>query len=220
MRCDLTYMWNLKTNKGANKAKWKRTCQHREQMAGCQRRVDGGRWAGGGQSRDDAQLRVCGHRLGDRWGCIGEECQGVQRKVSGTYPVEEHTRSDNDGAHVKFAGGLQELDRAKRPHFHLSLSCTGEGNGTPLQCSCLENPRDGVAQSRTWLKWLSSKGQKMMPDLWPELLLMTSSTEIGNTVGGLGAKRHDFKFEHGVFEASKWDFLVSSQIQMQRKIWV
>ena len=60
----------------------------------------------------------------------------------------------------------------------------------------------------------------MMPDLGPELLLMTSSTEIGNTVGGLGAKRHDFKFEHGVFEASKWDFLVSSQIQMQRKIWV
>ena len=61
--------------------------------------------------------------------------------MSGTYPVEEHTRSDNDGAHVKFAGGLQELDRAKRPHFHLSLSCTGEGNGNPLQCSCLENPK-------------------------------------------------------------------------------
>ena len=47
----------------------------------------------------------------------------------------------------------------------LSLSCTGEGNGNPLQCSCLENPRDGgawwaavygVAQSRTWLKRLSS----------------------------------------------------------------
>ena len=49
-------------------------------------------------------------------------------------------------------------------HFHFSLSCIGEGNGTPLQCSCLENPRDGgawwaavygVAQSRTRLKWLS-----------------------------------------------------------------
>ena len=47
----------------------------------------------------------------------------------------------------------------------LSLSCIGEGNGNPLQCSCLENPRDGgawwaaiygVAQSRTRLKWLSS----------------------------------------------------------------
>ena len=50
-------------------------------------------------------------------------------------------------------------------HFHFSLSCIGEGNGNPLQCSCLENPRDGgawwaavygVAQSRTRLKRLSS----------------------------------------------------------------
>ena len=50
-------------------------------------------------------------------------------------------------------------------HFHFSLSCAVEGNGNPLQCSCLENPRDGgawwaavcgVAQSRTRLKWLSS----------------------------------------------------------------
>ena len=50
-------------------------------------------------------------------------------------------------------------------HFQFSLSCTGEGNGNPLQCSCLENPRDGgawwaaiygVAQSRTRLKRLSS----------------------------------------------------------------
>ena len=50
-------------------------------------------------------------------------------------------------------------------HFHFSLSCIGEGNGNPLQCSCLESPRDGgawwaavygVAQSRTRLKWLRS----------------------------------------------------------------
>ena len=49
-------------------------------------------------------------------------------------------------------------------HFHFSLSCIGEGNGNPLQCSCLENPRDGgawwaavygVAQSRTRLKRFS-----------------------------------------------------------------
>ena len=51
-------------------------------------------------------------------------------------------------------------------HFHFSLSCTGEGNGNPLQCSCLENPRDGgawwaavsgVAQSQTRLKRLGSR---------------------------------------------------------------
>ena len=50
-------------------------------------------------------------------------------------------------------------------HFHFSLSCIGEGNGNPLQCSCLENPRGGgaswaavygVTQSRTRLKRLSS----------------------------------------------------------------
>ena len=61
--------------------------------------------------------------------------------------------------------GREESDTTERLHFHFSLSCIGEGNGTPLQCSCLENPRDegawwaavyGVAQSRTRLKWLSS----------------------------------------------------------------
>ena len=61
--------------------------------------------------------------------------------------------------------GREELDTTERLHFHFSLSCTGEGNGSPLQCSCLENPRDsrawwaavyGVAQSRTQLKRLSS----------------------------------------------------------------
>ena len=56
----------------------------------------------------------------------------------------------------------------ERLHFHFSLSCIGEGNGNPLQCSCLENPRDGgawqaavygVAQSRTQLKRLSSSSK-------------------------------------------------------------
>ena len=56
-------------------------------------------------------------------------------------------------------------DMTERLHFHFSLSCIGEGNGNPLQCSCLENPRDGgarwaavsgVTQSRARLKWLSS----------------------------------------------------------------
>ena len=41
--------------------------------------------------------------------------------------------------------GRQESDTTERLHFHFSLSCTGEGNGNPLQCSCLENPRDGGA---------------------------------------------------------------------------
>ena len=61
--------------------------------------------------------------------------------------------------------GREESDTTEQLHFHFSLSCTREGNGNPLQCSCLENPRDGgawwaavyvVSQSRTWLKQLSS----------------------------------------------------------------
>ena len=65
--------------------------------------------------------------------------------------------------------GHKESDTTERLHFHLSVSCIGEGNGNPLQCSCLENPRDGgawwaavygVAQSRTRLKWLSSSSSK------------------------------------------------------------
>ena len=61
--------------------------------------------------------------------------------------------------------GREELDTTEWLHFHFSLWCIGEGNGNPLQYSCLENPRDrgawwaaiyGVAQSRTRLKRLSS----------------------------------------------------------------
>ena len=39
--------------------------------------------------------------------------------------------------------GREESDTTERLHFHVSLSCIGEGNSNPLQCSCLENPRDG-----------------------------------------------------------------------------
>ena len=67
-------------------------------------------------------------------------------------------------------GGLQSMGSLRvgmteQLHFQFSLSCIEEGNGNPLQCSCLENPRNreawwaavyGVAQSRTRLKWLSS----------------------------------------------------------------
>ena len=61
--------------------------------------------------------------------------------------------------------GCWGSDTTERLHFHFSLSCNGEGNGNPLQCSCLENPRDGgawwaavyaVTQSRTRLKRLNS----------------------------------------------------------------
>ena len=47
--------------------------------------------------------------------------------------------------------GCEESDMTERLHFHFSLSCIGEGNGNPLQCSCLENPRDGsLVGCRLW----------------------------------------------------------------------
>ena len=65
--------------------------------------------------------------------------------------------------------GPEESDTTARLHFHFSLSCIGEANVNPLQCSCLENPREGgawwaaiygVAQSRTRLKRLSSSSSR------------------------------------------------------------
>ena len=69
--------------------------------------------------------------------------------------------------------GRKESDTTERLHFHFSLSHIGEGNGNPLQCSCLENPRNGgawwaaiywVGQSWTRLKWLSSSSSRVSPD--------------------------------------------------------
>ena len=66
--------------------------------------------------------------------------------------------------------GREESDTTEQLHFYFSLSCIGEGNGSPLQCSYLENLRDrgawwaaiyGVAQSRTQLKRLSSSSSRV-----------------------------------------------------------
>ena len=66
--------------------------------------------------------------------------------------------------------GSLESDTTERLHFHFSLPCIGEGNGNPLQRSCLENPRDGgawwaavygVAQSQTRLKQLISSSSSL-----------------------------------------------------------
>ena len=81
---------------------------------------------------------------------------------SSTLPGRSHGRRSLVGFSP---WGREELDTTELLHFHFSLSCIGEGNGNPLQCSCLENPRDGgvwwaavygVTQSQTRLKRLSS----------------------------------------------------------------
>ena len=66
-------------------------------------------------------------------------------------------------------------------HFHFSLSCIGEGKGNPLQCSCLENPKDGgawwatvygVAQSQAQLKQLSSSSSSKALTVSPKIHML------------------------------------------------
>ena len=82
-------------------------------------------------------------------------------------PVLLPGKSDGQRSLVGYSPwGRKKLDTTEWLHFHFSLSCIGEGNGNPIRCSCLENPRDrearwaavyGVAQSRTRLKRLGSR---------------------------------------------------------------
>ena len=80
-------------------------------------------------------------------------------------PVKSHGRGSLVGCSP---WGREESDMTERFHFYFSLSCIGEGNGNPLRCSCLENPRDrgawwaavyGVAHSPTQLTRLSSSNK-------------------------------------------------------------
>jgi len=127
-------------------------------------------------------VRVLDHICWGRWRhktCTGEE-EGRGRGAEGyrnwywlplwrwwhptpvLLPGKSHGRRSLVGCSP---WGREELDTTEWLHFHFSLSCIGEGNGSPLQRSCLENPRDGrawwvaiygVAQSWTRLKQLSS----------------------------------------------------------------
>ena len=108
--------------------------------------------------------------------------------------------------------GSLESDRTERLHFHFSLSCIGEGNGNPLQCSCLENPRDrkpgGLpsmgSQSRTWLKWPSSSSSvfesviivNFIDNLWLHICLLSSVKFIEN-------KSTTYWSIHGYFKEKK-----------------
>ena len=68
--------------------------------------------------------------------------------------------------------GREESDMTERLHFHFSLSCIGEGHGNSLQCSCLENPRDGGA----W--WAASMGSHRVGHDWSDLAAATATTNV------------------------------------------
>ena len=106
--------------------------------------------------------------------------------------------------------GRDESDTTERLHFSLSLSRIGEGNGNPLQCSCLENPRVGgawwaavygVAQSRTRLKWLSSGTSTSISSSFP--LKVVNVTQL------LKARLLDInKVKSGRFNQSLYSFVI------------
>jgi len=85
--------------------------------------------------------------------------------------------------------GCEELDTTAQLHF--SLSCIGEGHGNPLQCSCLENPRDGgtwwapvygVAQSQIQLKHLSSSSNSHPYMTTGKTIALTRQIFVGNVI--------------------------------------
>ena len=120
---------------------------------------------------------------GDIWQTL-ETCLAVTQREKRYWPLVSKWRRQWQPTPVLLPGkshgqrslvgcspwGHEESDTTERFHSYFSLSCTGEGNGNPLQCSCLENPRDsrawwaavcGVAQNRKWLKRLSSSSSSV-----------------------------------------------------------
>ena len=115
------------------------------------------------------ELSVCTHTLSSLYATWRRIIFSGEKKNVGQHiptpvllPRKSHGRRNLVGCNP---WDRKESDTTERLHFHFSFSSIGEGNGNPLQCSCLENPRDGgtwwaaiygVAQSRTRLKQLSS----------------------------------------------------------------
>ena len=108
---------------------------------------------------EDTSLPIIWHPLGKLW-------RRQWHPTPVLLPGKSHGRRSLIGCSP---WGREESDTTAWLHFHFSLSCLGEGNGNPLQCSCLENPRDrgawwaavyGVAQSRTRLKRLRNSSSR------------------------------------------------------------
>ena len=83
--------------------------------------------------------------------------------------------------------GHEESDMTERLHFHFSFSCIGEGNGNTLQCSCLENPRDGEA----W--WAVAMGSHRVRHNWRDLAAAAAAITVCDW------SWHHFRFDHHNF---------------------
>ena len=106
------------------------------------------------------------HRVGHDWSDLAAAVIYMQRREWHPTPVLLPRKSHGRRRLERCSPwGRRGSDTTEWLHFHFSLSCIGGGNGNPLQCSCLENPRDrgawwaavyGVAQSQRRLKQFSS----------------------------------------------------------------
>ena len=103
-------------------------------------------------------------------------------------PGESQGQGSLVGCHL---WGRAESDTTEQLHFDFSLSCIGEGNGNPLQCSCLESPRDrgawwaavyGVAQSWTRLKRLSSSSSSLSFTIFVNLDKLVTTLKLKFTI--------------------------------------
>ena len=101
--------------------------------------------------------------------------------------------------------GRKELDMTESLHFHFSLSCIGEGNGNPLQCSCLENSMDGGAWKAA-VHGVAKSNQSILKEISPgislegmmlklqlqyfgHLMRRVDSLEKTLMLGGIGGRR-------------------------------
>ena len=128
--------------------------------------------------------------------------QDEKRLLAVLLPGKSHGRGSLVGCSP---WGREESDTTERIYFHFSLSCIGEGNGNPLQCSCLENPRDGgawwtavygVPQSRTRLKLLSSSSSSSLSltcsSFSPAFRMMYSAYKLNKQGGQYTALTYSF----------------------------
>ena len=105
-------------------------------------------------------------------------------------PGKSHGRRSLEGCSL---WGLWESDTTERLHFHFSLSCIGEGNGSPLQCSCLENPREGGA----W--WAASMGSHRVRHDWSDLVVVVVMTIINKIL-----QKISYIYTHSILPETAW----------------
>ena len=85
-------------------------------------------------------LLIENKKIWSNWLCLGVLTEKAMATTPVLLPWKSHGRRSLVGCSP---GGCEESDTTEWLHFHFSVSCIGGGNGNPLQCSCLENPRDG-----------------------------------------------------------------------------